>query len=143
MKHIIKNAFFSIIVSSSFIYIQHRLASSFISNFLKDNLITIVLSLLAINIATTGIVLGKMNDITNQHQNKTLFSKSKREMQISIMEQICLLILALLFLTTADSSSIKPICTLQNTIDICCLAIFVYDVIILYDSSKSIFVILS
>lgn len=143
MKHIIKNICTAIIISTFFIYLQSSLTSTYISNFLKSNLITIIISLLAINIATTGIVLGKMKDIVDNTKNKTLFVKSKKEMQISIIEQVVLIVLAFMVLTFSDSPFIQNMQILRNILDICCLAIFVYDTIILYDSSKSIFIILS
>ena len=143
MKHIVKNICTAIIISTFFIYLQSSLTSTYISNFLKSNLITIIISLLAINIATTGIVLGKMKDIVDNTKNKTLFVKSKKEMQISIIEQVVLIVLAFMVLTFSDSPFIQNMQILRNILDICCLAIFVYDTIILYDSSKSIFIILS
>lgn len=143
MKHIVKNICTAIIISTFFIYLQSSLTSTYISNFLKSNLITIIISLLAINIATTGIVLGKMKDIVDNTKNKTLFAKSKKEMQISIIEQVVLIVLAFMVLTFSDSPFIQNMQILRNILDVCCLAIFVYDTIILYDSSKSIFIILS
>ena len=107
MKHIVKNICTAIIISTFFIYLQSSLTSTYISNFLKSNLITIIISLLAINIATTGIVLGKMKDIVDNTKNKTLFVKSKKEMQISIIEQVVLIVLAFMVLTFSDSPFIQ------------------------------------
>lgn len=142
MKLTLKNILASIGFSFVLIQFQYYVNSEYITSFLKENLITIIVSLLAVNTATTGIVLTKIRELIDNSQNKISFTNSKNEMKKSIIEQIVLVILALFFLTLTGSGLIKNSIQLQQIIDIFCCTIFIYDLFILYDTSKSVFIII-
>ncbi|EMB20016.1 hypothetical protein [Treponema denticola] len=142
MKLTLKNILASIGFSFVLIQFQYYVNSEYITSFLKENLITIIVSLLAVNTATTGIVLTKIRELIDNSQNKISFTNSKNEMKKSIIEQIVLVILALFFLTLTGSGLIKNSIQLQQIIDIFCCTIFIYDLFILYDTAKSVFIII-
>ena len=63
MKLTLKNILASIGFSFVLIQFQYYVNSEYITSFLKENLITIIVSLLAVNTATTGIVLTKIREL--------------------------------------------------------------------------------
>lgn len=142
LKSTIKNILAAIGFSFVFIQFQHYIHSEYVSIFLKENLITIIISLLAVNTATTGIVLTKIRELIDNSKNKISFINSKKEMKKSIIEQIVLVVLALFFLTLTDSDFVKNSMQLQQIIDVADCSIFIYDLFILYDTAKSVFVII-
>ena len=95
-----KNIVFHILVSVGAAFLlaqlQEIVGSRYLTDFLMKNLITIILTLMAINAATVGIVLGKIRDLSDISDGD-FFQKSKKQMRISITEQITLVIISVVF----------------------------------------------
>lgn len=121
---------------------QIQLGTTYINRFLENNLITILVALLAINSATTGIILSKIRDLVENHGNPEAFSATKSQMTLSIKEQIGLIICAVILLTVADASIVVSRSDLQLFLSTATIAVFVYGLHILYDTAMGVMAIL-
>lgn len=121
---------------------QGLLDTAYLNTFLSENLITLLVALLAVNSATLGIVLTKIRDLVDKYDNQDVFSSAQREMLLSIKEQIVLIVLAVVFLTMASSDFIAGYGEVMLLLESCVVAVFVYALTILYDTAKSIFILL-
>ena len=141
MKEIIKHILFSIGIGFLLYQFQIIIESTYLLGFLKQNLITIVLALLAINTTTLGIVLTKIRELIDKYDNKN-FKETKAQMLLSVNEQIVLVIIAILLFIISDSSWLAANQNFKMLIDVSCVSVFFYDLHILYDTSKSVFIII-
>lgn len=117
------------------------IGSNYIFEFLRANIINIQIGLLAINTATLGVVLTKLRDLVDKGIPLSKFSSARREMLLSIKEQMALIVSALGILSLSDASSI-PFHIPEELLRVLLLTCFVYSLSILYDTAKSVFVVL-
>ena len=104
---VIKTSFISLGAGFLAQFIQSWVGSCYLDTFLKNNLINLLVALLAINSATMGIVLTKIRELADKHNTSAgVFNSTKREMLISIKEQITLIIVGLVLLTIVESQYI-------------------------------------
>lgn len=141
MTSVIKNIFISVGASFVFIFLQTLLESEFINHFLRDNVITLLVALLAINLTTIGIVLSKIRDILELN-NGSNFLNTRREMLLSVKEQIALIIVASILLVVRYSNAYEKLQIDNIFIDTALLSTFIYAILILYDTAKSVFIII-
>lgn len=120
--------------------LSHFLKSVFLSKFLHDNIVSILINLLAINIATGGVVLTKLKEISLVHSSFD-FSVTYNEISKSIKEQILLIVVSFLVLIFMDSKNIKLSLGAYHTLafDSVLLAILIFALDILRDTGMSIF----
>ena len=118
------------------------LESNFLSSFFKNNLITLLVALLAINATTMGIVLTKIRDLIEKHGGAEFFTNSRSQMILSVKEQIGLIVVATVLLTIKSSPLIKDIANLPLLINSLIAGIFVYSLIVLYDTAKGVLIII-
>lgn len=135
---IVKNISFFIILSIVITSSAYYLESDFLFKYLKNNLISLLLTLLAINTATLGLIASKIQDVVIKYPNFD-FSKTIREMKLSLLEQIILIGTSVFCLLLNDSKVI-----IFNYKDILCnvilISIFIYAIHILWDTGKAVFV---
>jgi len=136
------NIFLSIGVGYLFTQLQIILETKFLINFLQNNLITLLVALIAINSATLSIVLTKIRELIDKSESNIDFSNTKKQMILSINEQITLIAVSMIFLMLLDSSFIKNNPDYISLIHTFIIGCFVYAVRVLYDTAKSVFVIL-
>lgn len=117
------------------------IGSNYIFDFLRQNIINIQIGLLAINTATLGVVLTKLRDLVDKGIPLSKFSCARGEMLLSIKEQMALIISALGILSLSDATSI-PFQIPEELLRILLVTCFVYSLTILYDTAKSVFVVL-
>ena len=139
---ILKTAVMSIGVGFLAQVLQSMLCTNYLNNFLSQNLITILIALLAINSATLGIVLTKIRDLVEKHGNAQCFNSTKQNMILSIREQIALIIFAVIFLTVVSSNIVKAYTNLKSLIDATIVGIFAYALFVLYDTAKGVLIII-
>jgi uncharacterized membrane protein YkvI len=140
MEHA-KNISLFLVVGILITWLDHQLQSNFISKFLSENLITLLIALVAINTTTISVVLTKIREISDQLGGD--FSRTAKEMKASIAEQIALVVLALITQVIGSSSLISTNYPLVTFItEVILVAIFSYAIYILYDTANSVFVIL-
>ncbi|MCY1309588.1 hypothetical protein D9M70_596960 [compost metagenome] len=117
--------------------------SQYLNDFLKGNLVTLLVALLAINSATMGIVLTKIRDLIDKKgEGSEHFQSTKSQMLLSIKEQIALIVSAVFLLTIGGSSFISQHQELKSGYWVLLSAIFVYAMIVLYDTAKSVIIII-
>lgn len=132
----------SIGIGFIFQVLQGALSTDYLNSYLAQNLITILIALLAINSATLGIVLTKIRDLVERHGNAECFNSTKEHMILSIKEQIALIIFAITFLTIVSSEVIASYENLKMLFDAIVVAIFSYALFVLYDTAKGVLIII-
>lgn len=118
------------------------IASLFLFEFIKNNLITILIALLAINTTTGSVVMTKLRDISDK--NGVDFSSTIGELRSSIVEQVVFIILGIILLILAGSPIILELYEYMSEIlNILLVSVFIGSLYNLYDTANSIFVILN
>jgi len=138
---IMKSSLISIGIACLVTFLLEGIGSRYLFAFLKQNLINIQIGLLAINTATLGVVLTKLRDLVDMGVPLSKFSNTRGEMLLSVKEQMALIIVALIILSIESATSI-PVRVPAELIRILLLSCFVYSLMILYDTAKSVFVVL-
>lgn len=117
--------------------------SQYLNDFLKANLITLLIALLAINSATMGIVLTKIRELIDKKGvGSESFSATKSEMLLSIKEQVGLIALSVILLTLNDSVFVLNNSELKSGMSVAICSIFAYSLLNLYDTAKSVIIII-
>lgn len=138
---ILKSSLISVGIACLATFLLQSIGSYYLFDFLKQNVINIQIGLLAINTATLGVVLTKLRDLVDKGIPLAKFSGARSEMLLSIKEQMALIIVALIILSIESATSI-PAHIPVELIRILLLSCFVYSLMILYDTAKSVFVVL-
>lgn len=135
-----KNISFYIILAFGICLIAKYLKSEFLFEYLIENIIGLLLTLLAINTATLGLIASKIQDMLEKHP-KISFKRTTEEMKFSLIEQIVLIIVSVVSLIVFKSDIIqfefKDI--LFNTI---LVSVLIYSISILWDTGNGVFVII-
>lgn len=142
MKSIFIHGLISLGVAFILEQTQVLLSSTYITYFLNENLVVILIALIAINSATLGIVLTKVKELIDETKNNEAFVKTKKEMILSVHEQIFLVFVSLILLLVQNSEWLNAHLKVKPLIEVSIMSCFVYALIILYDTAKSVFVIL-
>jgi len=121
---------------------QDWLASQYFSEFLRANLINILIALLAVNSATMGIVLTKIRELIEKHGHGDAFQQTRGQFLLSVKEQVALIAGAILLLTVSQSKYLKDIPNISMFFGSAIAAIFVYSMTILYDTAKGVLIII-
>lgn len=122
-------------------FFAYQVQSEFIFSFLKSNITNLQVALLAVNTATLGIVLTKIREIIDKTGQRAAFDSTRNEMLLSIKEQVSLIAISLVILTLEAAKSL-PVTVPAEVFQAALLASFIYSIFILYDTAKSVFVIL-
>lgn len=137
---VLKNICFYIVIATAITAASNYFETSFLFTYLKRNIIGLLLTLLAINTATLGLIASKIQEIISASEECD-FSKTIREMKFSLKEQIFLIGFSIILLIICDSIKIIFICK-ESICKILLTSILVYSIDILWDTGKSIFVII-
>lgn len=143
MNDIVKNILISIGGGFLLYQLQVILCSDYLIVFLEDNLVSLLIAVMAINSASLGIVLSKIREILDSVDGNHGFLDTKNEMLLSIKEQMVLIFLSLFLMILNASELIIKYSQLVFLIKVLIISCFIYAMQILYDTAKSIFVILS
>lgn len=141
MKGVARSAFISIGIACVAYFTLKAIGSRYIFEFLKANIVNIQIGLLAINAATLGVVLTKLRDLVDRGVPIEAFTSARREMLLSVKEQVALIISSLVVLSLADVKNIA-LSIPADLLQILLIACFSYSLLILYDTAKSVFVVL-
>jgi len=135
-----KNISFYIILAFAICVACKYLESEFLFEYLIENIIGLLLTLLAINTATLGLIASKIQDMLEKHP-KMSFKRTTDEMKFSLIEQIVLIVVSVISLIVLKSDVIifefKDI--LFNTI---LVSVLIYSISILWDTGNAVFVII-
>ncbi len=138
---VIKSTFISLgaaFVAQCFL---HQIQTDFVHTFLRLNITNLQVALLAVNSATLGIVLTKIRELMDKTGEQVAFNSVRNEMLLSIKEQMALIAISLLILAAEDAKRF-PFEISADIFRTVLIATFVYTMIVLYDTAKSVFVIL-
>ena len=138
---ILKACFISLGIACAVQFLLHQIQSSFVFDFLKSNITNIQVALLAVNTATLGIVLTKIREIIDKNGQRKIFESTRSEMLLSIKEQVALIAVSL-FILALESAKSLPIAVSSEIFQAALIASFAYSISVLYDTAKSVFVIL-
>jgi hypothetical protein len=137
----IKTYSFFILMSVLFVFLNKWLCSDFLFDFLKKDLIVILIALLAINTTTVSVIMTKLKEIAEK--NNVDFSSTILELKQSIVEQVIYIIVAIIVMMLLGSKLVLDIHESSETVlQICLLSIFSAAMYNLYDTASSIFIIL-
>jgi hypothetical protein len=141
------NIFINIGVSIGIAYLLAQMQvfceTDVLIKFLQGNLITLLVALIAINSATLSIVLTKIRELIDRNgADKSNFVNTKAQMILSIKEQILLVLISMIILMILDSTLIKAHKDYVIFINTLLIGTFIYELRVLYDTAKSVFVIL-
>lgn len=120
------------------------LGTDFLFTYLKNNLITVQLTLMAINTATCGLVVSKLQEIKEKYKDVNIKPITKSLLE-SLKEQIILVILGVFFVLLIESKvSDQFFYTnyVNFTLKTLLLTVFINSIQILWDTGKSIFVLI-
>lgn len=116
-----------------------KIGSHFLQKYLCENLLTIILGFLAINTATLGVLATKLHDIKKELPHLELTDVVK-QMKSSLTEQIALVVLVLLSLVLRNSAlQFEYKWFITDVINLSC---FLYAIDILWDTGKSVFILI-
>lgn len=126
-------------VSITLNFLELKLGSSYLSNFLQDNLLSLLLTLMAINTATSTVISSKLESLSERY-NSSKFLDAVKEIKHSLLEQIWLIGFAIMILIAANSTLLISIIPhLSMITNILLLSIFLYAIDILRDTGVAIF----
>jgi hypothetical protein len=138
---VLRTTFMSLGAACVVQFFLHQIQSDFIFNFLKPNITNLQVALLAVNTATLGIVLSKIREIIDKTGQRAEFESTRNEMLLSIKEQVALVAVSLLIIAL-ESAKNPPIAVPSEVFQATLVASFIYSIFVLYDTAKSVFVIL-
>jgi hypothetical protein len=141
IKQISKTALISLSIGFLAELFNVWLATDFLQRFFEINLITILVALLAVNAATMGIVLTKIRDLIDKNGGSEFFQKTRKNMLLSVKEQIGLIILATLVLSVKTSPIVAGVENLPLLLNAIVTGIFAYALLVLYDTAKGVLII--
>lgn len=142
IAQILKTIFMSLGLGFLFEVLNRWLGTTFLYEFLNNNLVTILVALLAINATTMGIVLTKVRELIDKAGDGTdCFKNTKSQMLLSIKEQIALIIISIALLSFKNSAVLSSINDIDIVINSLLIGVFVYALIILYDTAKGVMLI--
>ena len=131
--------FFGIVLN----YVEYSiLKSDFLLKFIKENLVMLLIALLAINSTTLALIMTKIKELLDKTGKRDSFQKTKKEMLFSVKEHIALIIVVILLLMLNTSSLITSNVHATKVCNILLVSSLVYSLLMLYDVSKSAFIIL-
>lgn len=138
----IKNIFAFLAIAFVLNILSSSIESSFFSSFLNENVIIILVTLLAINTATSGLIISKLHELSEK--NGADFNNSYNSLKNSLKEQIIIIIVCSFSLILRNSKLLEAHLPFHYLIfDTIIFATFIYSLDILYDTGKAIFLIVN
>lgn len=135
---LIKDISFYVCIAIIISLIAEVLSFKFLFNYLRQNVIGVLLAMLTINITMLVLIASKIHDTLIQYP-KLNFSNTKKEMKISLLEQAILILLSIICQLILDNSKIsyedKDFAV--NTI---LITVLIYAVSILWDTGRAVFI---
>lgn len=121
--------------------ISNALGSTYLEDYLRENLITLLVALLAINTTTSSVVMTKLKEISDATGGN--FKSTIDQLKLSIYEQMMFIVIAAIVLILTGSKVVLSIHTsMPFILNGIIASVFVAGLYALFDTAKSIFVIL-
>lgn len=142
---IVKNISFYLLISIFICFLSELLNSSFLSEFLKANTIMLEIALLAMNIATLGMISSKLYEVLEKNREGNI-DKTRKELNLALIEQITLIVVCFMSLIIFDNNKAINVIGLSNyrefILNVILLASLIYYLFITWDIGKSVFIII-
>ncbi len=137
----LKEISFYIVVGFMLTGLSDALGSVFLEEYLKVNLITLLIALLAINTTTSSVVMTKLREITDATGGDFKFTID--QLRLSIYEQVVWIVIAAILLILAGSKTVIGLhAWMRFILNGAVASVFIAGLYALFDTAKSIFVIL-
>ena len=137
----LKEICFYLVMGYALVSVSKILESKFIFKFLSEDLIILLVALMAINTTTGSVVISKLKEINDKADAD--FSQTMIELRLSVIEQVWYIVIALIASILFASPVISKILYWPELIFGGVLAaIFIASLHNLYDTAHSIFLIL-
>ncbi len=136
---LIKNISFYIILGFLLTLLSWGLESQYLYKFLKENIVSLLITILAINIATLGLITSRIQDILNKYDVD--FKDTTKEMKILLYEQVTLIFISIVSLTIFEGNII----TYENKnliLEGILNTVLIYSINILLDAGKAVFILI-
>lgn len=139
MKHWIGTAAVCLIVGLGVTALSDAAGSTYLATFLEDNLLLALIALLAINTATSGVILSRLRELAETRPEIKL-TKTLAAMREATMEQVALVAVAVVVLVTKDSTWIATTWPQSAFFANALLAaVFAYAMQIMYDTAIAVY----
>jgi hypothetical protein len=134
----IKQIVFYLAVAIVINWLAVMLQSVEFAKYLRENILVLLITLLAINTATISVVVAKLHEISIIENFP--FERTIKEVKISLIEQVVLIAISGLLLILYNSPIIRGKLTYHDSIfNTLFIAIFVYAIDILRDTGIAVF----
>lgn len=147
MMQRIKTTSFYLLIGCLLTCGSYYLNSGFLRSFFLEDFLTVLITLLAINLATIGIVFSKLEEIAVNIENKTgkrpSFKKTKQEVRLSFQEQTFMILLTIISLMIYTSKYSTEYIYLKYGSEVVLNTVLVWALCVLYDTSSSVFTVLN
>lgn len=140
MTDIFKNIIVSLFLGFLCAFISESIHSIYLPIFLNNNLLILLIAVLAINTTTVTVLIDKIGRIQLDNP-RTSFEPTRQEIHKSIVEQIVLISIAIIILILSNSNYVEANTQLDISSTAILTAILIYDIMILWDSVNAVFVI--
>ncbi|EHD0108203.1 hypothetical protein JZN53_004304 [Vibrio parahaemolyticus] len=140
--HVVKTTFIALGVGFLAELVNSWLGSEFLHKFLAQNLVTILIALLAINATTMGIVLTKVREMVDSKGGAGCFKRTRDQMLLSVKEQIALIVISVVLFSIKGSEHVKAIENAELLLNVLTIGAFTYSLLALYDTAKSVLIII-
>lgn len=122
-------------------WLSGQLGSTFIVDWLSANVLTVLIALIAVNIASIGVTASRLYDLKGKHGGN--FARTAASLRRSIWEQIGALGFALVAGTAKTSSLLQQQWQYTNdAANIMLIGVFVWSIWVLYDTTNSVLILL-
>lgn len=126
------------ILALPFLALDYFFGSKFVDDFLRNQSLQIMGTILALNIATAAFLVGHLMDIEAKAQ-KNIFSNSTREIKHNIYFMLIIFFVQMLVLTLRDSSVVITFSSGKYWFMGCGLVLFFAYLLCLYEITAAIF----
>lgn len=131
----------SFVISLILYLIQYFIGVYFMGDFMRSNLLNILITLMAINTATVAVILSKLYEISKQYNQRIndSFKNTKAQLLLSVREQVTLIGIALILsiLSKKSSWTFEPL-LINAGLEVLLSTVFIYSLFILYDTAVAV-----
>lgn len=119
------------------VIVSSIVGSPFLHDFIQEDLTALLLTLLAINTATSSVISSKIEDLSQRYDYK--FINSHRSMKHALIEQIVLIVIAVLVLIISNGKMLCKWPYVRFVSDVVLTTVLVYSIEILRDTGVAMF----
>lgn len=125
--------------------VSRWMKSPFLTSFLLNNLLTVIITVLAINAASVSNILSRLDVINAQTEQATrskkdFFSETRRELKNSCIEQLFMIVVAIICSTLYSAECFKEFPLVSQISEGGLASVFVWNIFVLKDVISALFV---